>query len=68
MASPQWEQSDWGLRVTQDAFFSLLKHTKQLLLLTFCHTTAANGTYFRTHTRTNERTDKQTDMEVEIVI
>ena len=38
-------------------FFSPLKHTKQLLLVTFCHTTAGNGAYFRTHTRTNERTN-----------
>ena len=29
-----------GLRVTQNAFFSILTHTKQLLLLTFCDTTA----------------------------
>ena len=26
----------WSLRVTQDAYFSLLTHTKQLLLVTFC--------------------------------
>ena len=29
-----------GLRVTQDAYFSLMTHTKQLLLVTFCDTTA----------------------------
>ena len=28
------------LRVTQNAYFSLLKHTKQLLLVTFCDLTA----------------------------
>ena len=29
-----------GLRVTQNAYFSLLTHTKQLLLVTFCDMTA----------------------------
>ena len=62
--------SPTGLRVTQDAYFSLLTHTKQLLLVTFCDTLAgievsfwADGTG-----RTNGRTDGQTDVEVEIVI
>ena len=51
--------------VTQDAYFLLLTHTKQLLLVTVCNTTAGNGASFWTHTRTEEG---QTDVEVEIVI
>ena len=58
-----------------DAYFSLLTHTKQLLLVTFCDKTAGSGVRFRTHGtrnmehgRTDRRTDGQTDMEVEIVI
>ena len=49
-------------------YFSLLTHTKQLLLVTFCHTTAGNGASIRTHEWTNGMTDGQTDVEVEIVI
>ena len=72
-ASPRQQRSDWGLRVTQDAYFSLLTHTKQLLLVKFCHTTVGNRASFWTHERKNGRTngptepDGQTDMEVEIV-
>ena len=72
-ASPRWLQSHWGLRVTQDAYFSLLTHAKQLLLVTFCKNTAGNGASFRTHGRTDGwtadgRTAKgQTDVEVKIV-
>ena len=40
LALPRRQQSHWGLRVTQDAYFSLLRHTKQLLLVTFCDTPA----------------------------
>ena len=40
MTLPQGQRSDWGLRVTQDAYFSLLTHNKQLLLVTFCDTLA----------------------------
>ena len=64
----------WGVRVTQDAHFLLLTHTKQLLLVTFCNTSAGIEVNFRTHGRTertderNGRTDGQTDVEVEIVI
>ena len=39
-ALPRQQKSYWGLRVTQDAYFSLLTHTKQLLLVTLCDTTA----------------------------
>ena len=37
-ASPRRQRSYWGLRVTKDAYFSLLTCTKQLLLVTFCDT------------------------------
>ena len=60
-----------GLRVNQgQAYFSLLTHTKQLLLVTFCDKTTESGVRFRTHgTRTDGTwTDRQTDVEVEIVI
>ena len=60
------------MRVTQDTYFSLLTHTKQLLLVTFCHTAAGIGGSFRTHERTDGRMEEeaegQTDVEVEIVI
>ena len=56
-ASPWRQRSDWGLRVTQDAYFSLLSHTKQLLLVTFSDTTAGIGASFRTDARTHGRTD-----------
>ena len=35
-----------------NAYFSLLTHTKKLLLLTFCDTTAKTGVSFRTDRRT----------------
>ena len=60
-ASPWRQRSHWGLRVTQDAYFSLLTHTKQLLLVAFCHATAGNGAKFRTHERTDGQTDRRTD-------
>ena len=72
LALPRRQQPDLGLRVAQDAYFSLMTHTKQLLLVTFCDNTAGNGAFFRTHGRTDGRnhgrTDGQTDVEVEIVI
>ena len=69
-ASPRWQQSHWSLRVTQDAYFSLLTHAKQHLLVTFCDITAGNGyPHERTDGQTTDgRTDGQTDVEVEIVI
>ena len=73
-ASPRWQRSDWGLRVTQDAYFSLMTHTKQLLLETFCDTTKGIRATFRTDARQTDgrsdgRTEEgQTDVEVEIVI
>ena len=38
------------LRVTHDAYFSLLTHTKQLLLMKFCDMAAGPGATF--HVRT----------------
>ena len=66
----QQQRSDWGLRVTQNAYFTLITHTKQLLLVIFCYTTAGIGANFRTDAQTADggRTEGQTDVEVEIVI
>ena len=50
-ALPQRQQSDWGLRVTQDAYFALLSHTKQRLLMKFSDTTAGIGASFLTDAR-----------------
>ena len=59
--------------MTQHAYFSIMTHTKQLLLVTFCQPTAGIGVSFRTDARTHARTEEeeeegQTDLEVEIVI
>ena len=57
--------------MTQDAYFLLLTHTKQLLLVTFCDTLAGIEVSFgRTEPdrTTDGTTDGQTDVEVEIVI
>ena len=62
MASPWGQQSDWGLRMTQDAYLSLLSHTKQLLLVTFCNnTTAGIGASFRTQRKMEKQKDGWTD-------
>ena len=53
-----------GLRVTQNAYISLLTHTKQLLLMTFVIRLQEMELVFR-HTG---RSDGKTDVEVEIVI
>ena len=63
-ASPQRQQSDCGLRLTKNAYFSLMTHIKQLSFVTFCDTTAGIGATFRT----DGRKEGQTDVEVEIVI
>ena len=55
-ASPWQQQSDWGLRVTQNAYFSLMTHTKGLLLVTICETTAGIGASFQTRTDGGGRT------------
>ena len=46
------------MRVSQNAYFSLKTHTKQLLFVTFCDTAARIGTTFR---RDAWRTDRRTD-------
>ena len=51
-------------RVTQNAYFSLLTHTKQLLSMILCDLTARIGASFRTH----RQTDGQTYVEVKKVI
>ena len=53
-----------GLRLTQNVQFSLLTHTKQLLLVTFCYTTAGNGM----DTHKEPCMDEQKDVVVEIII
>ena len=55
-----------GLRVTQNAYFTLLTLTKKLLSVTFCDPTAETGVSFWTH-GTNG-TGGQIDVKVEIVI
>ena len=46
-----------------------MTHTKQLLLLTFCYTTAGIGSSFWTHGRMVKAVvEGQTEVEVEIVI
>ena len=61
-----------SLRVTQNAYFSLLTHSKQLLLVAYCDPTAEitkwDGKDGTTDGRTDTRTDGQTNVEVEIVI
>ena len=50
-----WQQrSYWGLRVTKDAYFSLLTRTKQLLLVTFCDTLAGIEVSFWTEKQKTE--------------
>ena len=57
-ALPWRQQSDLGLRVIQDAYFSLLIHNKQLLLVTFCDTLAGIEVRFG-HTELEPRSDRQ---------
>ena len=61
LALPWQQGSDWGLRVTQNAYFSLITHTKQLLSVKFCDTIAGIGSV-------TGRKDRRTDMKVEIVM
>ena len=67
-ASPRRQQADLGLRGTQNASFLLITHTKQLLLVTFCCTTAGIEVRFRTDGGRRRTEEGQTDVEVEIVI
>ena len=56
--------------MTKDVYFSLLNHTKQLLLVTFCDTAAGNGVSFG-HTDGDGRTaaaEGQIDVEFKIAI
>ena len=60
-----------GLRVTKNAYFSLLIHTKKLLLVTFCDPTAETGVSFRTDGQRidgGHMEEGQTDVEVEIFV
>ena len=50
-----------GLRVTQNAYFSLLTHTKKLLLVTICDPTAETGVSFRTHERKRNGNGTETE-------
>ena len=59
-ALPRWQQSECGLRVTKNVYFSLMTHAKQLLLVTFCYTTAGIGASFWTHGQTDARMDGRT--------
>ena len=52
LASPWRQRSHWGLRVTKDAYFPLLTHTKQLLSVTFCNKSAGIRASFQTHRET----------------
>ena len=65
LALPRRQRSDWGMRVTQNVYFSLMTHTKQLLLVTFYDTIARIGVFFG-HTEPEQepepwnRMDRQT--------
>ena len=69
---PWRKQSQWGLRVTQDAYFSLLTNNKKLLLLVFCDKLEGIEVSFwrdgNTEPEPERERDGQTDVEVEIVI
>ena len=57
--------------VTQDAYFSLLTHSKELLLVTFCDPTAETGVSFRIDGQRidgGHMEEGQTDVEVEIFL
>ena len=60
-ASPRQQQSHWGLMMTQGAYFSFLTHAKQLLLVTFCETTAGNCKKWKCDVRMDVRTYGRTD-------
>ena len=67
LALPRWQWPDLGVRVTQNAYFSLITHTKQLLLVTYSDITAGIGASFGADARMPEG-EGQTDVEVKIVI
>ena len=69
LAFPRLQWSDWGLRVTQNAYFSLITYTKQLLFVTLYNTTAGIGASFPTHGRTDtQRVEGQTGVEIKLGI
>ena len=53
-------------RVTKNAYFSLLKHTKQLLAVRFCK--RLEIVYGHTNRKTETLSDGETDVENEIII
>ena len=55
-----------GMKVAQNAYFSLLTHTKQLLLVTFCYQTAEIVKWDKTEWMNTDGLHK-TDMKVEII-
>ena len=61
-----------GLRVTQNAYFSLLTHTEQLLLVTYCDPTAGivkwDGMGQQQTVNIRPLLQGWTDVKVEIVI
>ncbi len=62
-ALPRQQPSGGGLRVTQNAYFSLMTHAMQFLLVTFCVTPAGIEVSLRTHGHTEDggrRKDRQT--------
>ena len=58
-----------GSRVTQNGHFSLSKHTKHLLLVTFCDRTAKIGVNRQSlDGKRTAKSESQTDVEVSIVV
>ena len=54
--------------MTQNAYFSLSKHTKNLLFVTYCDMNAETGIGFWTQGQPEGQTNGQANKEVEIVI
>ena len=67
-ASPQRQRSDWGLRVTQDAYFSLYSHIKQLLLVTFSARTNGGGGRTDRRRSRNSYLDERNQIYLQILI
>ena len=57
-----------GLRVIKDPYFTLVSHTKQLLLGTFYAMTSGMGATFWTYKWMEPGMDGQTHVEIKIVI
>ena len=60
LASPRRQRSYWGLRVTQNAYFSYMTHTKQLLSVTFCDIRQEFELFFG-HSDTRTEDGRRTD-------